>query len=625
MTYHRFSLFILAALASAGIVSAQTKATTAKPDSTLKKQENSFFKGFSPADPTSEFFQFRQGLFDNFRDFKSRILDHYADFLEGEWHEYEPLAPLKRKDRPKPEIVPSTKDAAPIDNGHIGDPKVNKTRLSKTMKTNTLKKNTNAIFNPSAKGYKVVIKGQQVPAPKPAQVVAEKGSEETPAPSDTVSHPQEQVIPEVAEVVADSVAVPEVAEVVADTVAVPEVAEVVAPTPVTIPPTVGFMQSLEDREGKDVVNFYNMEILVPSLDFTILEKTNNVADLGYQWRKLDEQGVNNLFNENVRPIIDGMGLSDYLAYQFLIDYVDAKFPQCGATPKVGLVHYLLANMGCDVRLGLTRGGDPLVMMNCSQTIYEVPRLQIGGSIYNVYAPTNGDISGGVITCELPQSSSYGNQMNFALSSLNLPVNERPYDISLGKIHIKGTVNQNIYPLLYRYPQMDTGDYAASDVLPDVKHDVARQVREQLAGMDPLDATNELLHFVQDAFSYATDRDLHGFEKPYFFEENLYYPTNDCEDRAIFYTYLLWNALDLESHLLAFPEHESASVSLTSDRLYGTSYSLDGKKFYISDPTYIGANTGQCMPTYENVSPEIDFVYPEELPKMTDEEPSSELN
>lgn len=54
---------------------------------------------------------------------------------------------------------------------------------------------------------------------------------------------------------------------------------------------------------------------------------------------------------------------------------------------------------------------------------------------------------------------------------------------------------------------------------------------------------------------------HGFEKPYFIEEWLYYPQNDCEDRAVFYTYMLWNVLDVENQMLTYPGHESSSVRL----------------------------------------------------------------
>lgn len=34
-------------------------------------------------DPVGGFQEFRKGLLDNFQQFKARILEHYADFLEG--------------------------------------------------------------------------------------------------------------------------------------------------------------------------------------------------------------------------------------------------------------------------------------------------------------------------------------------------------------------------------------------------------------------------------------------------------------------------------------------------------------------------------------------------------------
>ena len=164
------------------------------------------------------------------------------------------------------------------------------------------------------------------------------------------------------------------------------------------------------------------------------------------------------------------------------------------------------------------------------------------------------------------------------------------------------------PLVYRYPQMDTADFAESVLDNNLRKNLVAQVKEQLGGMDQLSATNELLQFVQSGFSYATDDAFHGFEKPYFLEENLFYPKNDCEDRAIFYTYMLWNALGVENHLLFYPGHESASVALT-EQVRGTSYEHNGKKYYISDPTYVGSLTGQCMPQFESTAPKIDLTLP----------------
>ena len=41
---------------------------------------------------------------------------------------------------------------------------------------------------------------------------------------------------------------------------------------------------------------------------------------------------------------------------------------------------------------------------------------------------------------------------------------------------------------------------------------------------------------------------------------------------------------------------------------GTSYEYKGKKFYICDPTYIGAKIGKCMPSYAKESPQIEVWY-----------------
>ena len=154
-------------------------------------------------------------------------------------------------------------------------------------------------------------------------------------------------------------------------------------------------------------------------------------------------------------------------------------------------------------------------------------------------------------------------------------------------------------------QMD--GYARSNVQPKLRSDLVRQIQEQLGGLSDGADVEELLSFTQHVFGYATDQQFHGFEKPYFLEENLYYPLNDCEDRAIFYTYFLWNALGRKSQLIHYPGHEAATVKLDQPGR-GTAYSINGEKFYISDPTYIGAHTGMVIPDYKDELPNVDYTY-----------------
>jgi hypothetical protein len=147
----------------------------------------------------------------------------------------------------------------------------------------------------------------------------------------------------------------------------------------------------------------------------------------------------------------------------------------------------------------------------------------------------------------------------------------------------------------------------SNLCPSLRKSVLEQLKPHITGMSTAAAANRLLHFVQYAFAYATDGEQHGYEKAYFFEENFFYPKNDCEDRAIFYAYLVHNLLGLDVHLIQFPGHECTAVNF-NENVEGTGYLYDGKPFVICDPTYIGASIGQCMPDYRNTKPKVEQWY-----------------
>lgn len=528
------------------------------------------------AQAPQSFQEFRQGILNDFQEFRKTILDHYADFLNGTWHEYEPLEPLKKPSAPKPMDVPDVK---------ISKPSTAPVDLPKPVLAD-------------------------LPESKVKPEEADEPEEKPKSPFDipkTITPPEAgKEVPPTIKVRPDLGGSPVLA-------ALPDIPRKVMPqeeTPEDEQEEIPAPQPEESRVGKDPVNFYGMEILVPQVNFKIMQSMGSAADFARNWKLLDEQDVADAALDALKPKMEHMGLNDYLAYEFLCAYMDSKFPGASSAPKMSAVHYLLSHMGYNARIALsTKTGDAVLLIPSQQSLYGKVYMTLGGERFYVMAPPGVNIMGSPIaTCDLPKVASKGKKFDLRIKGLNLPMKEHRFDVEYGKLRLSGVVNENLMPIVYRYPQMDTADFAESELDSNLRKDLVNQVREQLGGMDLLAATNELLQFVQSGFSYATDDAFHGFEKPYFLEENLYYPKNDCEDRAIFYTYMLWNALGVENHLLFYPGHESASVSLP-DQVSGTSYEHNGKKFYISDPTYVGSITGQCMPQFESTVPKIDLTLP----------------
>ena len=491
------------------------------------------------------FEEFRKGILSDYQEFRQTLLDRYADFLNGEWHEYESYNGVKRDSKPKPRTVP---------------------KISEKPQPEAVPGGT-VIGSPA---------GPASPAPKTAP--------STPAPAE----PAKQTKPEPAK-------------------------KPIEPKPAVEPkPSAEPKPAAEPRKPKvDEFSFYGLPMQMPQIEFNITDKLYSNNDYAAQWRSLQNADVAAQVLPEIKAIADEVGLNDYLTYQLIQFYIDSKFPKADMTSRMAAVHYLLANLGYDARIAVTGGGIPLLLIPFKQTIYSRTYMMIGNKKFYVFEPEGYSLSQTgpqqIMTCRLPEDINNGKSMDLRLGELRIPEKPKAFVFEYGPIHLTGEVNENIMPVLYHYPQMPVGDFAVSNIQPKLREQLVKQMKSQLDGLEGDDAVAALLSFMHSVFDYATDEDFHGFEKPYFLEETLYYPKNDCEDRAIFYTYFLWNALGREAQLISFPGHEAATVKLDKP-VEGTCYDYQGETYYISDPTFIGSKTGMIMPPYKNETPNIDYTF-----------------
>ncbi|MBO5915934.1 MAG: hypothetical protein J6Q25_03385 [Bacteroidales bacterium] len=274
-----------------------------------------------------------------------------------------------------------------------------------------------------------------------------------------------------------------------------------------------------------------------------------------------------------------------------------------------MTQFLMMSMGYDLRMA-SANNEVYLLLPFQQQVYANTFIRIDDNKYYVY-PNSMPANSSIYTCRVPADVDCGQTINLVINpAYLLPKKDQAFKVSHADLSIEGNINRNIIDLQQEYPSMDISCYAASIADEDLRQNILSQLRKQLEGKSEMDAANAILHFVQEGFAYKTDGQQfgQGVEKCFFFDELLYFPFCDCEDRSIFFAYLVKEILGLDVLLVGYPGHECTAVALSEAPQRHTSLNYKGKNYYICDPTYMGADVGMCMPKYVNVNPEVEEWY-----------------
>ena len=181
-------------------------------------------------------------------------------------------------------------------------------------------------------------------------------------------------------------------------------------------------------------------------------------------------------------------------------------------------------------------------------------------------------------------------------------------------------NKNNIDFLNTYPSSSVNNnfmtrwamYANSPMSDQICDQLYPQMKVKLAGLTEKQAVQELLWWIHGSvdlegviqsptcFLYRYDDDVWGGDRAFFAEETLFYPYCDCEDRSILLSRLVRDLLGLDVVLVYYPGHLAMGVCFNED-VKGDYVMLDGRKFIICDPTYIGSNVGETMPSVKDTS------------------------
>ena len=316
-----------------------------------------------------------------------------------------------------------------------------------------------------------------------------------------------------------------------------------------------------------------------------------------------------LCNSDYKPLLadcaqirKDLRLNDWGVFTLVRQVADTY---CGtANESIVMQQFLLNEMGYKARMARKATGDKTMLFVATDcAIYAHPYITLNGQNYYNLSGNNEQCQFYMCQKDSPKAkNSVGMQLKEAPLFPGTVVSST-HQAKGSAARVTVDVPKALMDFYKDYPQCDYSVYFNAPVNAAMENRILSSLAPLVQGRNEADAANILINFVQTAFQYQTDGQQFGYEKPFFVEELFYYPYSDCEDRAMLFSYLVRKLLGLDVVLLDYPEHIATAVRFNGN-VSGDYLMVNGRKYIVCDPTYIGASIGMTMPRYKTVSAKV---------------------
>ena len=522
----------------------------------LNAQNDSLFNAFKNQ-AQQKMHDFRGQSQIKFERFRNQNDSLYYTFLKQSWVSLEAMQPAGLMKSPKPQKLPSVKIA--------GEEK------------------------PSVVDRPVSVPPVSTP-PAPSQAPP---SVTVPPVSTPLAHSQAP----------PSVTVPPVSTPAAPTlpppsVSVPTVSP--SPTPNLLPRTLS-------------MKFYGMAMDFPIIEKQQLPKLQGDLDqkkIAEFWKTASETDLQ-LWIKFIKESSSKTGGGFYATQRLLRSAVAASYRREQDSNNVFnnttlLCWYLLLQNGYDIKVGY-RKDKVMLLVHLKPEVYGLSFYRIGDKAY--YLLPDESEAGSIQVCSFNFPGDIRTCNLEVFPALSQPIdrnNIRHKSFSFEYQRKKQTIELAYFPshIAYyeRYPQMGFGNYQQSKEDTLFEHEVKRAFNEPLRGLNEKEKVQYLLSFVQ-SLPYQTDQQQFGKEKWMFPQEIIYYPYSDCDDRTIFFAFLVRQLIGLPVIGLMYPDHICTAIGFNGS-VSGTSVTWKGREYIVCDPTYVNSSVGMSMPQYIGVQAKI---------------------
>ena len=388
--------------------------------------------------------------------------------------------------------------------------------------------------------------------------------------------------------------------------------EIVAPSPAPKPqpvPVAPIREQPQPAEQYVTFRFFGTACKVRFNDGERfrLSGCNNEA-VAAAWERMSGETYNNTIRDCLELRIQ-MQLCDWAYLNMIAACAEACLGK-GNEARL-LTAFIYCQSGYKMRLGMTN--DKICMLYASEhAIYGRGHFKVDGEMFYPFDDDDEEermrICGASFPEERPLSLWITAAQRFAYNGTKArALQASTYE----EMKVEISVNKNLIDFYDCYPPSEVGGdfmtrwamYANAEMEEAVQKSLYPTLKGILKERSELEATERLLNFVQTAFIYEYDDKVWGEDRAFFAEETLYYPYCDCEDRSILFSRLVRDLLGLDVILVYYPGHLATAVCFNGE-VKGDHIMLNGRRFVVCDPTYIGAPVGCTMPSMDNKTAKV---------------------
>lgn len=536
--------------------------------------------------------------FDSFIDEANR---DFVDFMRNPWDKFDAEKPVEKRVVPEPVVQPKADPAA--------KPDTTPHRLTIEEIIDLTSKESGKGKGEAAGGKATPTIGFEKPKPKPAKPEPAKPKTE-PVKEQPVTQKPQPAKPEPQKPATQK---PEQQKPTDTTPVAKKPEPTVAPEPITPPAPKPVPKPTPKPAAKPQPPQATATTGLPVQFGGITYRVSDALAGKVPNVKTNERSIANayesLLKSDYKPLVEDLrqlranGLNnDWALFLFVKDVADKL--ATGNSAQV-LRQFLLNQLGFRARVAIVPSEQRLAL-------YFAPNVDMYGVVYVTvdgvkYYDADGTTPYAFFMCsrEAPAAKNKLNMNMAAMPAFNSTARTTTHTGSGRSAGVSVTVPvpEQLAAFYRRLPQCDYSVYADAIADESFEASVLPQLRKAIEGKSETEAATLLLDYVQHAFDYATDQQQFGYEKPFFVEELYYYPQCDCEDRSVFYRYLVKKLLGLDAVLLEYPNHLATAVRFSTPQ-NGDYVSVGGQTYTVCDPTYIGASIGMAMPMFKNTAAKV---------------------